>query len=149
MKDILLDQKDHDILHALKKNARKTVAELSKELKIPRATVHERIMKLKKSGVIRRFTIEQDYRKTGLPTLAFIYASYERGAKEHQIAEKIAKIPGVLGVYIISGEWDILVKARGKSIEDIGTLIVNQIRKIPGISKTHTVACFDVIADDI
>lgn len=151
MKDILLDQKDHDILHALRKNSRKTVAELSNELGIPRATVHERIMKLKKNGVIKRFTIEQDYSKVGLPTMAFVFASYERSPNinQHQLGKQIASISGVLGVYIVSGEWDVLIKVRGKSIEAIGTLIVDQIRNTPGIAKTHTVACFEVVKDEI
>ena len=151
MKDILLDQKDHDILHALSKNSRKTVADLSNELGIPRATVHERIMKLRKNGVIKRFTIEQDYGKVGLPTLAFVFISYDRTAAidQHQLAKKVGEVGGVLGVYVVSGEWDLLIKVRGKSIEHIGTLIVDGIRKIPGIAKTHTIACFEVVKDEI
>ncbi len=151
MRKVRLDQKDHVILHALKKDARKTIADLSNELGIPRATVHERIMKLKKIGVIRRFTIEQDYSLIGLPTMAFVFASYERSAKinQHQLARQIAKISGVYGVYIVSGEWDLLIKIRGKSIEEIGMLIVDRIRQTPGIFKTHTIACFEAVLDEV
>ncbi len=146
-----LDQKDQDILHALKKNSRKTVAELSKELGIPRATVHERIMKLRKAGVIKRFTIEEDYSLTGLPTMAFVFISYDRNSvmDQHTLARKISGVSGVLGVYVVSGEWDLLLKIRGKSIEHIGTVIIDEIRKIPGILKTHSIACFETVKDDI
>lgn len=146
-----LDQKDQDILHALKKNSRKTVAELSKDLGIPRATVHERIMKLRKIGVIKRFTIEENYVLTGLPTMAYVFISYDRNAllDQHQLARKISGISGVLGVFVVSGDWDLLLKIRGKSIEHIGTVIIDQIRKIPGIQKTHSIACFETVKDDI
>jgi DNA-binding Lrp family transcriptional regulator len=151
MRDIKLDDKDLMILDALHKDARKTIAELSNELGIPRATVHERIVGLRKSGVIRRFTIEQDYRLTGLPTLSFVFAEYDRSAKadQHEVARNIAKIPGVLGVYIVSGEWDLLIKIRAKSIEDMGTMILDRIRAIPGIYKTYTISCFEIAKDEI
>jgi DNA-binding Lrp family transcriptional regulator len=145
-----LDQTDYDILQELKMDSRKTLAELSKAVGIPRATVHERIMRLKKKKAIKRFTIEQDYSQVGLPTLAFVYVSYDPHSSldQHQLAKKVAKIGGILGVYVISGEWDLLIKVRGKSIEHIGTIMVDRIRKIDGILKTHTVACFEIVKDE-
>jgi DNA-binding Lrp family transcriptional regulator len=151
MKDVKLDEKDLLILDALHKDARKTIAELSNELGIPRATVHERITGLRKTGVIRRFTIEQDYQKTGLPTLSFVFAEYDRqsGVNQHEVARNIAKLPGVLGVYIISGEWDLLIKARGRNIEDMGNLIIDRIRNVPGVFKTYSMTCYEVAKDEI
>ena len=151
MKDIKLDEKDLLILDALQKNARKTITELSNEFGIPRATVHERIAGLRKSGVIRRFTIEQDYQKTGLPMLAFVFAEYDRqsGINQHEVARNIAKLPGVLGVYVLSGEWDLLIKARGRNIEDMGNLIIDRIRNVPGVFKTYSMTCYEVAKDEI
>lgn len=151
MKEIKLDAKDYRILEALKEDARKTVANLSNELSIPRATVHERIMRLRKLNVIKKFTIEEDYKKTGFPTLSFVLAAYDPQGKvdQYAVAASISRIPGVYGVYIISGEWDLLIKVRGQSIEDIGNLIVNKIRRTPGVFKTYTMACFDVAKDEL
>ncbi len=150
MASVKMDEIDYSILHVLKKDARKTVAEISLHLGIPRATVHERISRMRKSGVIRRFTLEEDYSKTGLPTLSFVFVEYDKGARtdQHEVARKIASVPGVLGVYIISGEWDMLVKVRGRSIEDIGSIIIENIRATPGVLKTYTMACFEVAKDE-
>jgi len=151
VKEIKLDEIDYSLIDALRKDARQTIAELSTQLGVPRATVHERIVRMKKAGVIKRFTIEQDYSKTGLPTLSFVFASYIQAARtdQHEVARQVSKIPGVLGVYIISGEWDLLIKVRGKSIEDIGTLILDRIRNTPGIAKTFTMACFEIAKEEI
>jgi DNA-binding Lrp family transcriptional regulator len=151
VKEIKLDETDYLLLDALKKDARQTIAELSTRLGVPRATVHERIMRMKKAGVIKRFTIEEDYSKTGLPTLSFVFAEYDRQSpvNQHEVARQIAKISGVLGVYIVSGEWDLLIKVRGRTIEDIGNLILDRIRGTPGVFKTYTMACFDVAKDEI
>ena len=146
-----MDEHDFLLLESLKSDARQTIAELSTHLGIPRATVHERIMRMKKAGVIKRFTIEQDYQLTGLPTMSFVLASYATAARtdQHEAARAVARIPGILGVYIVSGEWDLLIKVRGKSIENIGTLILDRIRNTPGIAKTYTMACFEVAKDEI
>lgn len=149
MNEIKLDEYDFQLLQALKQDARKTIAELSTLLGIPRATVHERISRMKKAGVIRRFTIEEEYSKIGLPTLSFVFVEYDRQSRidQHEVARNIAKISGVLGVYIVSGEWDMLIKVRGKSIEDIGNIILERIRTTPGVFKTYTMACFEVAKD--
>lgn len=151
MNQARLDQKDQEILLALRKDARKTIADLSQDLGIPRATVHERISKLRRSGIIRKFTIEQDYARTGLPALSFILASYNRSGKAEQqkVAQKLANLSNVLGVYIISGEWDFLLKVRGSTIEDIGTHVADNISRLPEISRTHTVACYETVRDEI
>ena len=118
MHDIKLDGNDRELLRALKKDSRETVAELAKSLRMPRSTVHERITRMREAGVITRFTIQEDYKKTGLPTMAFAFASYDpqQKADQHEVAREVSKIPGVLGVYIISGEWDMLIKIRGKRL---------------------------------
>jgi DNA-binding Lrp family transcriptional regulator len=151
MADIKLDEYDYQLLHALKSDARQTIASLSGMLGIPRATVHERISRMKKLGVIKRFTIEEDHAKTGLPTLSFVFVEYDRQSKldQHEVARSISKIGGVLGVYIVSGEWDLLVKVRGKNIEDIGNIILERIRTTPGVFKTYTMACFEVSKDEV
>jgi len=151
MKDISLDENDHELIRELKKDSRATVAELSKKLGMPRSTVHERILRLRENGIIKRFTIEEDYKKTGLPTMAFALASYDPQQKlnQHDVASEVSKIPGVLGVYIISGEWDMLIKIRGKSIEDIGTTILDRIRSVKGILKTYTMSCFEVVREEL
>lgn len=151
MAEIKLDEYDYQLLQALKQDARKTIAELSSMLGIPRATVHERISRMKKAGVIRRFTIEEEYAKIGLPTLSFVFVEYDRQSRidQHEVARNIAKISGVLGVYIVSGEWDLLVKVRGKNIEDIGNIILERIRTTPGVFKTYTMACFEVAKDTV
>ena len=40
-------------------------------------------------------------------------------------------------------------KVRGKSIEDIGNIILERIRTTPGVFKTYTMACFEVAKDEL
>jgi DNA-binding Lrp family transcriptional regulator len=146
-----VDKKDELILEELVKDARKPTKHIALDIDIPRVTVHTRIEKLKERGVIKRFTIQKDYKKIGLPVMAYVFISF---TPDHQIAQrdlakKIAGIPNVYEVHLISGEWDIIVKIRGETLDQIGKIILDEIRTIKGVSKTITCPCFSTIKDTL
>ena len=74
----MLDEKDTAILEELMKDSRKTTKAIAKELDIPRATVHDRIDRLERKGVIRKYTAIPDYREMGLGVTAFNPTRYFR-----------------------------------------------------------------------
>jgi DNA-binding Lrp family transcriptional regulator len=145
-----LDEFDFQLIRALKKDARQTIAELSDQLGVPRATVHERISRMKKAGVIKRFTIEEDYARTGQQTLSFVFATFDRRSKSgiRDVARDLANLNGVVGVYILSGEWDLLLKVRGRDIDDIGSLVIDRIGSMSGISRTMAMPCFEATKEE-
>ncbi|VVC04641.1 putative HTH-type transcriptional regulator [Candidatus Burarchaeum australiense] len=145
-----IDELDERIIEELKKDSRQSTADISRRSGIARMTVHERIRRLKEKGVIRKFSLALDYSKLDRPTTAFILVAYEPGHKmpQHRLAEKIAKLPGVYAVHIITGEWDMLVKVRGASVEEIGRLVVNKIRELDGAYKTFTMSTFETIMEE-
>ena len=53
-------------------------------------------------------------------------------------AKSIAKFPQVLRVYIIAGEWDMLLEVIEKDIEALGEFVVSKLRNVKGVSKTLT-----------
>jgi len=57
-------------------------------------------------------------------------------------------MPGVYEVHIVTGEYDLLIKVRGKTIEEIGKLVVDKLRVLQGVWKTHTSACFETIKEE-
>jgi len=143
----MIDKKDEIILNELKKNARESTKTISSNIKIPRVTVHDRINKMMQKGIIKSFNVEIDYKKIGYSSEVFIFVSFlfNPEVSQRQLAQRIARIPGVYEVHIISGEYDLLLKVRGKSLEDIGKLVVDKLRKLQGVGKTLTFACFETV----
>ena len=143
------DAKDQEILAKLTEDGRKSVAEISNELQIPRATVQERLKKLVDSGVIRKFAAIPDYSKLGKQVTALVLVSFRsvENVSQRSLAEEISKIPGVYEVIVISGEWDIVLKVRAGSVEDIGRLVVDRLRALKGIEKTETCVAFQTIKE--
>ena len=146
---IMIDEKNQIILKELIKNSRNSTKNIAKNTSIPRVTVHDRIQKMKKSGIIKRFTVNIDYKKTGLPTEVFIFISFQQNVdvSQRELAKRISKIEGVAEVHIISGEYDLLLKVRGETLESIGNLVVDKLRKIKGVGNTLTFACFETIKE--
>ncbi|NJE11848.1 Lrp/AsnC family transcriptional regulator [Thermococcus sp. LS2] len=147
----VLDRIDLRLLEELKENARENIATLSKKLGIPRTTVHYRIKKLVEEGIIERFTIKPNYKKLNLGTTAFILARYDpdSGLSQREVAERVANIKGVYEVHIIAGEWDLLIKVRAPSAEDIGKIVIDKLREIKGIDQTVTMVSFVTVKEEI
>jgi len=145
----MLDEKDLAIIKALEEDSRRSTKAISEDLGIPRATVHERIKRMAEKGVIKRFTISLDHSALGEPIVAFILVSFLPNAKvsQREVAQRISHLDGVYEVHLISGEYDMLVKVRGRSMEGIGDLVIGRIREVEGVGRTLTCASFAQIMD--
>ncbi len=145
----MLDEKDSSILDELMSDSRKTTKSIAKELGIPRATVHDRILRMEKRGTIRRYTAVPDYGQLGLGVTSFVLVQFEpeKGVSQRDTAEEIASIHGVFEVHMISGEYDMLLKIRGTSMEDIGKLVIDRLREVKGVARTLTCACFTTVKE--
>ena len=149
---VMLDKKDKLILKELKKNARNPTSNIAAAIKMPRVTVHDRINKMIEKDVIMSFTVLPNYEKLGLKTTVFIFVATNpcvTGINVPEIAKLISQIPYVFETHIVSGEYDILVKTRGESFNEIGSSVVAKIREIKGVGKTLTIPCFITIKEEI
>lgn len=139
-----LDSLDERILQALKKDGRRGAAELARDLAQPRTTIAERIRRLEERKVILGYTAKINHAALGQGVVSFVMASFTpaSGTSQKEVARRIARLQGVEEVYVVSGEWDILAKVRGPSIEGIGELVLDKIRTTPGVARTLTMASF-------
>jgi Lrp/AsnC family leucine-responsive transcriptional regulator len=144
-----IDEKDWRLIRELREDARAPLARLSHRLGIPRVTLLDRLRALRERGVIRRFTVQLDPGLLGLGTLAFVLVRFERGGgvTQRRLAERIGQMPGVEEVHIIAGEWDLLLKVRGPSLEALGELVVDRLRDSPGIAATMTLPSFVTVKE--
>jgi len=146
----MLDEKDWKIIEELLGDSRQSTADISRKTRIPRVTVHDRIQKMKKTGVINKFTIKLDGKKIGKPTVVFVMvrAMPNQQADQQKVAQAIAKLPEVLEAYAVAGEWDFLVKIRADSIESAGNVVVSKIRQVSGVERTFTLPTFAKLKDE-
>jgi Lrp/AsnC family leucine-responsive transcriptional regulator len=128
-----LDRKDFVLLRALQENASKRLEDLSKVVGLASSSIHERLRRLERLGVIRGWSIEID--PLGLDVLAFIGISSKRPCSE--LVDSLRAIPAVEECHSVAGELSMLLKVR---VADTASLLklTERIRKVPGIEQTHT-----------
>ena len=145
----MLSKKDWLILEKLSEDSRKSIKDLARETRLPRTTVFDRIKKMKTRGVIKAFTLQPDFEKIGLETTAFLLVKFTPVKKVEQraVAKEIAKLKGVYEVHLVTGEWDMIVKARAKGLKELGELVLDKIRQIEGVSQTVTSAVLQTVKE--
>ncbi|MHA2102641.1 MAG: Lrp/AsnC family transcriptional regulator [Candidatus Hodarchaeales archaeon] len=133
--DYNLDQTDEKILTILKTNSRSSVNTISSETGIPPTTVHNRIKKLENKEIIRGYTINvnDDLVKGPIITFILIKAS---DIDQNTIMDNLIEHEEVEEVAIVTGENDLIVRTRVRSMDDLNEFILNHLRKIPGISSS-------------
>ena len=120
MRDDDVDDIDRTIVHALQEDARNLSSdEIAERAGIAGSTVRKRIRRLESKGVIKGYSADVDYGRSGYPLrmLLFCTASIpERG----DLIPEILAIDGVVSVQeLVTGERNLLVTAVGESDGDI------------------------------
>jgi len=59
-------------------------------------------------------------------------------AHEHEVYTKLSKIPKIVEVHPLFGEFDLIAKIEVEDFEKLGNLVVNEIRSIKGVIDTKT-----------
>jgi DNA-binding Lrp family transcriptional regulator len=57
---------------------------------------------------------------------------------EYEVFNKLSKLPEVIEVHPLFGEYDLIAKIEAEDYEDIGEIIINKIKTIEGITDTKT-----------
>ena len=112
---------------------------------IPRATVFERIEKMKRENYITKFTLEVDYEKVGFPVLSYIFISYDSnsGVEQKDLYRKLAELENVVSCSIVSGDWDFLILSVHKSMRALSEFVLVTLRSIPGVRRTISMPVFE------
>jgi len=144
------DEKDFQILRLLQTNCKATTKEIARKVKSPITTVFAKIKRMEQHGIIKHYKAVLDAEKLGKGTTAFILASFsyrkkdesEKIISQREIAKEIARFPEAQEVHIITGDWDILIKVKAKSVDEIGKFVIDKLRRVNGIEKTLTCMVF-------
>jgi len=126
-----LDLVDRKILLYLTRDSRTSFLSISKELKISEGTVRQRVAKLQKNGVIKRFTIDR-----GNATTAFVEITTSSSVPTLKISEKI-KLLGAVRVFEVTGSFTILAMIQTESFDKLNK-ILESVRSIEGVTQTET-----------
>lgn len=130
-----LDRKDLALLEALQHNASQRLEDLARLVHLAPSSVHDRLRRLQREGVIQGWTINVDAASLGLGVLAFIAVTASRPCSE--MMPELREIPCIEEAHSVAGEFCILLKVRLADTAGL-LLLIERLRQIPGIEKTET-----------
>lgn len=117
-----LDPLDAKILRALATDARRSIAELAREIGLSAPSVSERVRRLEEAGVIRGYAASVDPKAIGLPFSAYIRIRPMPG-QLNKIAMILDGLDAVVECDRITGEDCFIAKAHVGTIEELEKLI--------------------------
>lgn len=135
-----MDEKDEAIIGILARQANLSSRTLSKMTGLPISTVHRRIKRLEREGVIIGYKALIDYEKTTKPIGALLLIDLTEGSGRNHIAKndivanfrKLEEIEEIIEVQAFN--FDLIVKARFPSLKRLSTFI-EEIRSMEGIEE--------------
>jgi DNA-binding Lrp family transcriptional regulator len=135
-----LDEKDRAILRLLQDNAKITVREIAAKVHLSTTPVHERIRRLEETGVIRQYATLLDHSKVKKGLLAICYVSLKEHNKRSgaKFIRTMQEMGEVLECYIISGEFDFMLKVAVESMDAYYDFHVNKLGQVENIGHVQS-----------
>ncbi|MFW9967596.1 MAG: Lrp/AsnC family transcriptional regulator [Candidatus Thorarchaeota archaeon] len=143
-----LDDLDRAILRELQNDCRTPLQDIALKVDAPTSTVHYRVKRLEREGVIDGYYANINPEKLGLDYLTVIQVRAAYGPGYHErIGKKLAKIVGVWAVYFTLGDNDFFVLTRSRNKAEY-MKILDILMATKGIERTSTQVVAKIIRED-
>ena len=135
---------EHDvvlnILEVLEENGRASVEEISDLVGKSPEVVRDIMEELENTRTIRKYKASIDWNKVDSYVYAIIELKVllERERGYDEIAKRLSRFSEVVSVRLISGDHDISLTIRGKSMKDVAFFVADKIAPLPEITATST-----------
>lgn len=130
-----------EILKALVADARLDAASLAHRLGLPEADVAARVAEYEAAGIIRGYQaiLDEDKLADGRVTAVIEVKLIAEGKGGfNRTAERIARFPEVSSLYLMSGDYDLMVFVVGNTLQEVALFVSEKLSTIPGVTGTAT-----------
>lgn len=133
-----VDETDLKILKELQTNGRLTNIEIADRIHLSHSSCSRRISRMQKEGVIKGYRALIDRQKIGLTVRAFCGVIRDKDVYWADLANDLAKINGVISVYAVSGEVELMLEIVCKDMEEYSKVILKEIARIKGVNGSRS-----------
>jgi len=113
----MIDEKDLVILSYLRKNARMSLTQLSKQSKIPVSTLHDRL-RVYEGSIKHQYTTLLRFSEVGFFAWAFVFLKFGKSKKE-QAKKFLLKHRHVNSMYKVNNGYDILINVVFRDLREL------------------------------
>jgi len=143
---VKIDSIDKEILRMLQDDARISFKKIAEKIGVSEATIFVRVKKLRKNGVIKRFTAIVSPDLLGKNLTAFVLINTEPKNLEH-VLDTLSSMDDVYEVYDVTGTYYVIVKIRTENRKTLAE-IIDKIGMIDGVTRTETAIVLKCVKEE-
>lgn len=145
-----IDATDIKILNILQRNGRITNSALAKEIKISPPPTHERVKKLEKNGIIKKFVALLNPSTVGIGTHTFVEVMLRGHTRENVTAfiKAAQEMDEIMECHHVTGDADFLLKIAVQDIPAYETLILHKLTTLPHVSNLKTMVVLSTFKEE-
>jgi Lrp/AsnC family leucine-responsive transcriptional regulator len=133
-----MDPKDRAIIEVLQEDARATYAQIGARVNLSASTVHDRVRKLERRGVIRGYRASVDPETVGLGVTALVSVMPLDPSQPDDVPDRITEFPEIEDCYSVAGHENYILKVRTRTTGDLEDLL-RRLRERAAVQTRTTV----------
>jgi Lrp/AsnC family transcriptional regulator, leucine-responsive regulatory protein len=135
-----LDRFDRAILQALQLDGRIANSALAERVNLSESASLRRVRGLEESGLIEGYTAILNQQKAGCPVNVFVNITLDRQDETdlRKFEDAVRKIPEVMECYLMTGDYDYLVRVVVADTADFERLHSKHLTRLPGVARVHS-----------
>ena len=135
-----LDRYDRLILEALQQDGRMSNVQLANAVNLSESATLRRVRALEESGMIDRYAALLNQAEAGLSGNVFVHIGLHREEDSELAAfeEAVRSIPEVMECYLMTGEFDYLLRVVVADMADFERLHKEALTRLPGVARVNS-----------
>lgn len=135
-----LDRYDRRILDALQKDGRISNVELAQKVTLSESACLRRVRALEQEGYISGYVALLDHKRLGRSGTVFVHIALRREEQSELAAfeKSVAQIPEVMECYLMTGEFDYLLRLVVADMADFERLHNEALTRLPGVARVNS-----------
>ena len=137
---MILDIIDKKLLKLLQEDSKRTTKELSLKLDLSVTAVYERIKKLEREGIVKKYVALLDKNSIQKGFVVFCHLKLMQHTKEFisQFEKEVIQLNEVLECFHVSGDYDYILKICVENMEEYREFMVTKLTSLQHIGSTHS-----------
>jgi len=135
-----LDEIDRKILRELRSDGRLSNLKLAEKVGLSATPCWNRVRALEERGVIEGYAALLNHKAIGVPDTVIIEVTLDHHDDEalDRFGRAIAVLPEVLEAYLVTGEYDYLIKVAVAGTEGYEDFLRRKLYKLPGLRHSRS-----------
>jgi len=146
-----LSRIDKNILRLLQGDGRISYAELARQVGLTTTPCIERVKRLERDGYIQTYSTVLNPEKLDAGLIVFVQIRLDRTSKDTfaQFKEAVLELPEVQECYLVSGNFDYLIKARLADMSTYRLFLEKSLLSVPAVQESTSIVVMEAIKETL